>query len=189
MTDKSASKNHCSSPFSFWVAIKAGFLATLVLTVVMLLLGQNSMMYLGKLLVEAKAETYMIYLAGGLLHFGIGIIYGLLYALIFAPIPFSPLIRTFIFSVIITAISFYASPKLPEVIASIKGEKPTMQAQEQAPTPSTEVQNTSNPVDVDQNPSAPSSTPMIKKAIIMSWINHFIFALVLGMIYRRRRVC
>lgn len=180
-----------SSGFRFWDAVKAGFMATVILTIIMALFGMDSMKSLGHMLMGSSASKMQLYLAGGALHFGIGIFYGFLYALILAPISaFNALVKAIIFSVIITAAAFYGMPKMPDVIAKIKGDESHMMnpcnpchmenSYNMNPCAMKDDLNSMNPC----NPCAAGD----KKAIITSWMNHFIFALVVGMLYRRRKM-
>lgn len=162
-----------SSGFRFFDALKAGFLATLVLSGIMFLFGIDSMKMLGSMLLGESASPLNTYLAGGGFHFAVGIAYGLLYALVIAPISaLNGLFKALLFSAILTGISYFVGPKLPGIIAKVEGH-------EMAPA----TQAVSNPT--------PSTQPVCecppKNEIAKSWINHFVYALVLAALYRRNQ--
>lgn len=69
--------------FHFWSAIFAGFVATVVMTIVMYFFGFDIMKMLGMI---AGMQGTMIYIVGGLIHLIVGLVYAVIYALIFEPL-------------------------------------------------------------------------------------------------------
>ncbi|NGX40102.1 MAG: Agglutinin receptor [Chlamydiae bacterium] len=70
------------SRFNFSSVLWASIFATVMMTIVMSLFGMNIILFLGK---TAGMTGNMAYLVGGVIHFAVGIFYGLLYAWLFEP--------------------------------------------------------------------------------------------------------
>ena len=68
--------------FNFKSVIGASIVATLVMTIFMWIFGMNIMKMLGMI---AGYNGTMMYVIGGAIHFGVGIFWGLVYALFFEP--------------------------------------------------------------------------------------------------------
>ncbi|MBI2026666.1 MAG: hypothetical protein HYS98_02505 [Deltaproteobacteria bacterium] len=69
--------------FNLQSALIAGVLATVIMTVFMALTGTNIVKMLG---MTAGFSGMGVYFVGGMMHFGIGVFYALLYALVFEPL-------------------------------------------------------------------------------------------------------
>lgn len=167
--------------FSFGRAIFAGFLATLLIEILMYIQGQNSALTLGKMVLGSEATTTYIYLAGAAFCLLVGIIFALFYALILAPMKFmSDFITGIIFAGIMTALAVYTSPKLPQIVEKVmkkQSEVALMQTEEK----STEVAKTEDLVQSDIKKDE-------KHELLNSFMIHLIFAYAVIVIYRQCRI-
>jgi len=68
--------------FNFKSALLASIVATIVMTVWMIIFGMDVMRLIGQV---AGMSGAMVYILGGLIHLGVGIFWGLIYAWLFEP--------------------------------------------------------------------------------------------------------
>ena len=117
--NESTSNKECKSCCSIcWgSAIVAGLVATIIMTVVMYFEGINITKMLGMMLMGSDAGIGSQYAAGGVLHFAVGIFYGIVYAAVFAPLKMCTLFKAFIFGIIITGIAFFGMPIMANMLA------------------------------------------------------------------------
>ena len=117
--NESTSNKECKSccRIRWGCAIAAGVVATIIMTVVMYFEGINITKMLGMMLMGSDASVGSQYFAGGVLHFGIGIFYGIVYAAIFAPLKMCTAFKAFIFGIIITGIAFFGMPIMASMLA------------------------------------------------------------------------
>lgn len=172
--------------FRFSDAVKAGFIATVVLAVVVALEGFNVGRMNGEMLVGKESEVYLIYAAGIAFVFAIGIFYALIYALLLSPIKMlNGVLKAFIFSILLTSISYFLGPQLPSIVAKIKGQSAAVAVS--ATQKPEEQQSSQNPSTNLDKISKNASTSLIDNALLMNWINHLVYSLGLAVMYRRRK--
>ncbi|HVR45005.1 MAG TPA: hypothetical protein VMS56_16360 [Thermoanaerobaculia bacterium] len=91
-------------------ALVAGLIATVVMTVVMALFGTNLMKMLGGMMLPG-AGAGMQYLAGGIAHLMVGLIYAVVFAWLFGRVrEWHPAVRGIVFGAAITAIALATMP-------------------------------------------------------------------------------
>ncbi len=104
--------------FNFSNTLIGAVLATAVVTVTMLISGTDIVKALGVMLVGGDATQNAQYAAGGFMHLFIGVSYGILYALLFAPIrEWNKLIKGVVFGVFITALALSFMPIMASLLA------------------------------------------------------------------------
>ncbi len=92
-------------------AVLAGLVATIVMTVVMVLLRMNMIKMLGGMIAGPKASATTLYAAGGAIHLMIGVVYGLIYAALFGwLVEWNRFLKGAIYGLSIAAIAFAAMP-------------------------------------------------------------------------------
>ncbi len=92
-------------------AIVAGVIATAAITITLAVTGTNIMQMLGGMMLGSGATATAQYALGGGMHFMIGIIYGLLYAVLFHPVSeWSKSIKGVVAGVATTAIALAIIP-------------------------------------------------------------------------------
>jgi len=153
------------------------------MTIVMALFGINTITMLGTILLNKQAPIYMIYIAGSALHFAVGIIYAILYALIIAPIKsLSNILKAVLYSIILTIIAQIAVPQTIKAIGYVKQEYLHI-------VPITE--ETTTPPAPEEAAPAETITAMKNKILskehLKNWLHHFIYALTLALMYKRKR--
>lgn len=67
-------------------AIIAGLVGAVAITITLALSGTNIMKMLGVMMLGSGASVAAQYMAGGLVHLMIGVLYGVVYAALFAPV-------------------------------------------------------------------------------------------------------
>lgn len=174
-------------------AVYAGIMATIVMSVVMLIFGINIVKMEGLMLVDEGASNMQIYLAGGIMHFIVGIIFALIYALIFAPIcMLSNLLKALIFSIIITCVALYSMPHMPAMIHKVKTDVLKMESKmgmmdKAEPTKMAMDDKKLEDQEKMMDDNDPLKNKFLSKAQLKSWLNHFVFALVVALVYRPKR--
>lgn len=170
--------------FSFGSAVYAGIIATIVMTVVMALFGTNIITMLGTILLNKQAPIYMIYLAGSIMHFAVGIIYAILYALIIAPLKsLSNVLKAILYSIILAIIAQIAIPYTIKAVEYVKIEYFHIAPMMETAAPPTE----------KEAAPAETSTPtsmrnkILSKPNLQNWLHHFIYALTLALMYKGKR--
>jgi len=170
----------------------------------MFLLGMNSLYLLGELALGNAASLFAIYLVGAIIHFGVGIIYAIIFALIFAPIPcMNAAVKGIIYGTILTIIAWFA---LPPVIAKVQdmqqSNNPCMVMVVEEEEVITITENVCQPCNpcmanpcksmTQMNPCNPcnpcnAATSSAFMGMLISWINHVTYGLVLGLVYCRKK--
>lgn len=180
-TSKSCSTKSCC--FSFIGVLKAGFFAAILTNLLMVFQGSNALFYFGTLFLGAEADPKIVYTVGVLTACVLGIIFAFIYALIIAPWRcVNDLIKAIIFAVILTAISYYASPELPKAANMITGHSG-------ASTSLVSAEATEHPADEGEAALIVAGKPVqlkVKKSIVTIFSNSLIFALMVVVLYRRR---
>lgn len=100
------------------------FVATIVVTVTMMISGTNILQALGMMLVGADASSGQQYAAGGFAHLVTGIVYALFYVLLFATITqWNRLTKGIIFGIVTTTM---ALTLMPVMASMVSGGAPTV---------------------------------------------------------------
>ena len=87
-------------------AIVAGLVATVVITITLALSGTNIMKALGGMMLGASAGATAQYMLGGLVHLMIGVLYGVVFAALFAPVSgWNTVTKGAVFGIAITALA------------------------------------------------------------------------------------
>ncbi|PWU05313.1 MAG: hypothetical protein C5B43_03520 [Verrucomicrobia bacterium] len=174
--------------FKFGRALAAGFFATLLLEILILLQGQNPSLAIGKMLLGTEANFWTIILAGAGFCLLVGILYALLYALILAPMRVIPdFVQGLIFAAILTVVAILTFPKLQNLIDTALKRHTEIKAVVAVPEEtekSTEIAKTEEPKGIN----APETKEANKKnEILHNFMNHLIYALSVIVIYRQRK--
>jgi hypothetical protein len=91
-------------------ALTAGLVATVIMTVVLMLTGMNIMKMLGSMIAPGSGSAAQ-YVIGGAFHLMIGLSYGVAYAWLFGRVrEWNPFVRGTVFGLSITAIALAAMP-------------------------------------------------------------------------------
>lgn len=191
--------NKCTSCHSIcWgCAVAAGVIATIIMTVVMYFEGLNIMKLLGVMLMGSDAGIGAQYLAGGVLHFVIGIFYGIVYAVLFGCLKMHTFFKALIFGAIITVIAFFGMPIMADMLSNEEGMNPcnpcsmSMGGQYNPCNPC----NPCGEVVVEEvdvvvvNPCAleQEEEALAWDVLLLSFVNHLIFAFSLAFLYRMRK--
>jgi hypothetical protein len=166
--------------------------------------GFSIMKVLGVMLVGSDASVGAQYLAGGVLHFAVGIIYGIVYAVLIAPLKICTFFKGLIFGIVITGIAFFGMPILENMLAGDSTANPCN------PCSMSMVSNPCNPCAIADNPCNPCNpcaavvvtevdvvvvNPCALEreeeafawvVLLLSFLNHFVFAFSLAYIYKMR---
>lgn len=103
--------------FSWARALTAGLVATVIMTVVMMLTGMNIMKTLGSMVMPGAGIATQ-YVVGGAIHLMIGLFYGVAYAWLFGRVAeWNPFVKGAVFGLAIAAIAPAAMP----VMAAMMG--------------------------------------------------------------------
>ncbi len=98
-------------------AIGAGVIATIVMTIVMMLLKMNLLKMLGSMIVGSDASLALQYTVGGVVHFMIGIIYGIIFAfLVGRVVEWNRFIKGTVYGLAIAAIALAAMPVMSAML-------------------------------------------------------------------------
>lgn len=163
-------------------AALAGFVATIVVTLTMALMGMNVMKTLGEMMMGPNTSVAMQYIAGGLMHFATGSFLGILYAVSINKVfkDFSPLFRAVVYGTLITFLAMYGM----SLIKDMKGISQNPCAHYSATNAKSNYGRNANPCATATNPCMhkmqPQANPPAAKQFLMSWINHLVYALVLA---------
>lgn len=133
-----------------------GLLATVVVTITMLISGTDIAKGLGIMLIGGNASETAQYGAGGVMHLAVGIAYSALYAFLFSPVTeWNRLIKGIIFGVFVTAIALSFMPMMASMLAGdAKSASNPCAAQAHNPC-STKMSNACNPCSaMHKNPCA-----------------------------------
>lgn len=174
-TSKSCSTKSCC--FSFIGAIKAGFIAAILIHILMIFQGNNSLLYFGTLFAGSEADPKILYTVGVLVAVIFGIIFAFIYALLIAPIRcIHDLFKAIIFAIILTVGSYYGFPKIPQLASMIT--KHSVSANPESTAIAVTVPSTTAAGSLAQ-----SNT---QKVIITTFTNSLIFAFMVVVLYRRK---
>lgn len=180
-TSKSCSTKSCC--FSFCGVLKAGFFAAILTNLLMVFQGSNALFYFGTLFLGAEADPKIVYTVGVLTACVLGIIFAFIYALIIAPWKcVNDLIKAIIFAVILTAISYYASPELPKAANMITGHSGASPSLVSSEAPAHSADEGGAALTVAGKPVQLK----VKKSIVTTFSNSLIFALMVVVLYRRK---
>lgn len=116
-------KKSCSSCCPFMLACWAGLVATAVMTIAMLLAGNDSSKNLGEMFIGTGQSSLMTYLVGGGIHLLVGVIFAFTYVFLFTKCGMPALLKGIIFAVLITAVAWYGFPILGKVASLIRGDE------------------------------------------------------------------
>lgn len=172
--------NQSSYGFSFSRAMLAGFLATLLIEILIYIQGQNPALSMGKMILGPDSMPLFMYIAGGGFCLLVGLIFALFYALIIAPMRFmSDLIQGILFAGIMTAISIYTFPRLQDIFDVVLKRQPEV-ALVKLQEESTEF------VKAEESPEEESKEGK-KGMLLYNYMNHLIYALAVIVVYRQRK--
>ncbi|HFE37329.1 MAG TPA: hypothetical protein ENK06_02765 [Gammaproteobacteria bacterium] len=118
------------SDFNLTTTIIGGVVATLVVTATLYVSGTDIVKSLGMMLLGSNATPAEIYAAGGVMHLGVGIAYGLLYTLLFAPVyDWNGVTKGLVFGVFVTALALSFMPVAASFLSSnaLSSENPCFQ--------------------------------------------------------------
>lgn len=101
-------------------ALVAGVIATVAITLSMLVQGNNVFLTLGGMLMPSGGEG-MKYVVGGLMHFMIGIVYALVYAAIFTRVQLPSFAKGAIWGVILTVVALVMMPVMSSMLGGGAG--------------------------------------------------------------------
>ncbi|MCH8978450.1 MAG: hypothetical protein IH945_04315, partial [Armatimonadetes bacterium] len=90
-------------------AITAGAVATVVMTIVMMIMGMDLMKAMGEGMVGSEGGA-MVYVVGGIMHFMIGIVYGIVFAAIAPKVPLPSAVSGLVFGAILVPIAMLTVP-------------------------------------------------------------------------------
>ncbi len=177
--------------FSFISAVWASIVATAAMTAAMWFFGIDHTIMLGK--IAGKTGT-SAYITGGAIHLGVGIIYGLLYALIFEPI-FRRLPGFFagaLYSLLPFVIAIFFMGAFTDGIKAAFGNKP--EVTEVAANADQNRFNYNrdgsyNHSDCAPKPKAESKTSPktpARSGWLFSLLGHLVYGVFLGWVYRPR---
>lgn len=103
-------------------AITAGLIATIVMTIVMVLMKMNLLKMLGSMIVGSNASAGMQYAAGGAMHMMIGVVYGVIYAAIVGwLVEWNRFIKGAMYGLAIAAIALAAMPVMSAMMGGGSG--------------------------------------------------------------------
>lgn len=109
---ESVASPYARAQFSWSRALTAGLIATVVMTVVMMLTGMNIMKMLGEMIAPG-AGTAAQYTIGGAMHLMIGLVYGIIYAWLFGQVrEWNPFVKGAVYGLAITGIALAAMPAM-----------------------------------------------------------------------------
>ncbi|GIV01640.1 MAG: hypothetical protein KatS3mg015_0470 [Fimbriimonadales bacterium] len=128
-------------------ALVAGVIATVAITLSMLVQGNNIFLALGGMLMPSAGEG-MKYVVGGLMHFMIGIVYALVYAAIFTRVQLPSLAKGAIWGVILTVVALVMMPVMSSMLGGGAGNPC----------------NPCNPCAAAANPCSPAANPCASAA-------------------------
>lgn len=180
-----------SCNFSFYQVLKAGFFAAVLTNLLMVFQGYDALSYFGTLFLGQEADSKIIYTVGVGVASILGVIFTLVYALIIAPMRFMHnLVQGIIFAAVLTAISYYGSPALPQIANKIThyfestkntvtpNDKPVAEIVQDSPLETKKL--TESTAITEQ-----SAQIKTQRALVMTFSNSLIFALMVVVIYRR----
>lgn len=103
---------------SWTSVIVASIVATVVVTITFMISGNNIVKALGMMILGNSASTNLQYLVGGAMHLAVGIAYGILFALFFAPVrAWNKFIKGILFGFVITAVALTLMPVMATVVS------------------------------------------------------------------------
>jgi hypothetical protein len=213
MPDSAVVSSQPSRSFSWSRALLAGLVATIVMTIAMMVMGMNLPKSLGSMLVGSQASTAMQYAVGGTMHLMIGLIYGVIFAwLVGRVIEWNRFIKGTVYGLAIAAIALAAMPVMSGMMGGGGGAgnpcggSAAKQTAKPAANPchpkdaamKEAAMNPCHPKEAAMNPCHPktgagnpcnpcgggASSPY---SGLMSVINHVIYGLTLAFVYGKTR--
>jgi hypothetical protein len=199
---------HFSVPIHWSRAIGAGVIATIIMTIVGVILKMNFPKMIGSMIVPHASLTVQ-YIVGGAMHFMVGIVYGIIYAaLVGRLIEWNRFVKGVVYGLAITAIAFAAMPLMSAMMGGGGGAgnpcnpSSSKSAAQNPCHPQTGQQQAMNPCHPQGQASA--MNPCHQKAAagnpcnpcgggsspysgLMSVVNHLIYALTLAFVYGKVR--
>lgn len=183
-------------------AITAGFIATIVITISLALSGMNIMKSLGAMMLP-NASVALQYLAGGIFHFMVGLVWGVLYAWLFGRVrEWGPFLKGTVYGLTITAVALAVMPLMAMILPGGR------EGAANPCSPCASAPAVANPCNPCANKAANPCNPCAKNACstasaknpcnpcggggqsptssAVSAINHLLFALTLAFVYRAR---
>lgn len=159
------------SEFSWSRAVMAGAMATVVMTVVMMLTGMNVMKSLGTMLLPGAGASAQ-YAAGGAMHVMIGLFYGVAYAWLAGRVtPHNRFVKGFVYGLALTGIALAVMPLMASMMGAGRATNPcgggspaTVAANPCAANPcaATNPCAAKNPTAAAKNPCAPQNPCAVK---------------------------
>ncbi len=184
----SASHSTKACDFSFYQVLKAGFFAAILTNLLMVFQGYDALFYFGTLFLGQEADSKIIYTVGVGVASILGIIFTLLYALVIAPMRFMHnLVQAIIFAALLTAISYYGSPSLPQIADKITHYFQSTKNEAALNNKSTAVTVQDASSEIKEATAIAEKAAQIKtqRALVMTFSNSLIFALIVVVLYRR----
>jgi len=178
-------------PFRWSRAITAGLVATIVITISLALFGTNIMKSLGSMMLP-NANVGVQYLVGGAFHLMVGLFYGVVFAWLFGRVrEWNPVLKGVVFGLAITAIALAAMPVMASMMPGGAAGNPCAAAAKNPCNPcASKPANPCNPCAAKSagnpcNPCSAAGGAQNKFGAVMSAINHLLFGVTLGFVYRR----
>lgn len=131
-------------------AVLAGIVATVAITITMLIQGNNILLNLGGMLMPGGGDAAK-YVVGGIMHFMIGIVYAIVYAAILGRVSMSPGIKGVLFGLAITAVAMAMMPIMTQMMSGGAAGNPC--------NPCAAAANPCNPCATALNPCASAGNP------------------------------
>ncbi len=110
-------KEQTYEPISWPGVFVAGAVATLVVTVTMLLTGTNILAGLGTMIAGPEVSDSMRYTVGIMAHLSVGIVYAVVFSLLFSALDWHWLTKGVIFGFVITVMAVVAMPLAASMVA------------------------------------------------------------------------
>lgn len=115
--------SNIAPPFSWSRALTAGLIATVLMTVVLVLTGMNIMKMLGSMIAPG-AGIPMQYIIGGAMHLMIGLFYGVAYARLVGRVTeWNRFVKGAVYGLAIAAIAFAVMPVMSAVMGGGEGAR------------------------------------------------------------------
>ena len=182
-------------------AITAGAVATVAITIVGMFMKMDMMKMLGAGMVGEDGGA-MVYVIGGIMHFMIGLFYGVVFAVLSPKVPLPPVVSGLIFGAVLAPIAMFTSPVMSGMMPygsadnpcggnPCGGSNPCGQTEdnpcgqtEDNPCGQTEDNPCGQTADNPCNPCNPCGGGGGMNPWVGSFINHLVFGLVLGLMYK-----
>ena len=189
--------------FNLGSAVLAGVVGTIVITIALFATGTNIVAMLGGMLTGGSGPAALV--VGTVVHFTIGIVFALIFALVIEPLMQGPkLLEGLGLGFVAFALAMVAMPLMAAVMAPSGGQAASGNPCAVAANPCAGSGNPcaanpcaakTNPCAAAANPCAPQANPCAggstagapaPTAPLVSLVNHLIFGAVVGLVYRPR---